>query len=426
MKVLIIAHEFSPYLGSECSVGWNLVNEIGKIHEVTVIHASTNQFSSNNYSNHVKDYFHKNSELANFEVISIPQPKRLTWLIKLNKFISGSNSSIGVPYIYFYIYRNWQKDVYEYVKYSNFIDKVDVIHQLTSISFREPGYLWKLNKPFFWGPISGNVKIPFGYFSLLSFRNRIFQAIRNLSIIIQLKYSKRIHLAAKKSSVLYCVTKDDFNYFSKINKENCVSLLDVGTVKYNLGARVHSSNEEVVNFVWIGRIVYSKAIEILIHAVNKINHTKYKDKVHFKVIGNGPDYSKNKILAEKLKIDNISWIGEVSHFDAMEILKSSDCLVHTSIREATSAVILESLSFGVPVICHDAFGMSIAVDNTCGIKIPLLNFESSVSNFTNAIIEIVNNPGNLKKLRLGAINRSNDLSWEEMATIISNNYNKIK
>jgi glycosyltransferase involved in cell wall biosynthesis len=426
MKVLIIAHEFSPYLGSECSVGWNLVNEIAKIHDVIVIHASTNQLGSNNYSNHVKDYFDKNPESANFKVISIPQPKRLIWLIKLNKFISGSNSSIGVPYIYFYIYKHWQKDVYKYVKFSNFIDNVDVIHQLTSISFREPGYLWKLSKPFFWGPISGNVKIPFGYFSLLTFRNRVFQAIRNLSIIIQLKYSRRIQLAAKKSSVLYCVTKEDYNYFSKINKENCVSLLDVGSVKYNLDTNIHSKIEEVVNFVWIGRIVYSKAIEILIHTVNNINHTNYKYKVHFKVIGNGPDYSKNRILAEKLNIDNISWIGEVSHYDTMELLKSSDCLIHTSIREATSAVVLEALSFGVPVICHDAFGMSIAVDNTCGVKIPLVNFESSVEYFTNVIIDIVNNPGILKKLRLGAVKRSDDLSWEEMARIISNNYNKIK
>jgi glycosyltransferase involved in cell wall biosynthesis len=316
--------------------------------------------------------------------------------------------------------------VYKYVKFSNFIENVDVIHQLTSISFREPGYLWKLNKPFFWGPISGNVKIPFGFFGLLTFRNRFFQALRNLSIIIQLKFSKRIHLAAKKSSFLYCVTKEDFNYFSKINKENCVSLLDVGSVKYNLATSGHSRNEEVLNFVWIGRIVYSKAIEILIHTVNNINHTNYKDKVHFKVIGNGPDYNKNRILAEKLKIDNISWIGEVSHVDTMELLKSSDCLIHTSIREATSAVVLESLSFGVPVICHDAFGMSIAVDNTCGVKIPMVNLESSIVDFTNAIIEIVNNPGILKKLRLGAIKRSDHLSWEEMAHIISNNYNKIK
>ena len=49
-------------------------------------------------------------------------------------------------------------EVYKFVKGREFNFEIDLIHQLTSISFREPGFLWRLDKPFVWGPISGNVK----------------------------------------------------------------------------------------------------------------------------------------------------------------------------------------------------------------------------------------------------------------------------
>ena len=425
MKILIIAHEFSPYLGSECSVGWNIVNQISKFHEVVVISARTNQFGSNSYVDDVEHYFSSNSGISFFDYISIPQPKNLQWLIKFNKYISGPNSAIGLPFIYFYVYRRWQKDVYKFVISSKFIDDVDVIHQLTSISFREPGYLLRLNKPFVWGPISGNVRIPIGFFNLLTLENRFFQVIRNVLIYLQLNYSFRILSAAKKASFLYCVTKEDFDHFSKINNQNCISLLDVGSSIYSSINEKNLNSKELITFVWIGRIVYSKAIEILIHALNNINKTNLQNKIEVIVIGNGPDLNRNKLLAEKLNINNILWTGEVSHAEAMKLLCAGDCLIHTSIREATSAVVLESLSHGVPVICHDAFGMSVAVDETCGVKVPFVNFDTSVLYFTNAIMELVNNPLYLKNLRSGAIKRSSELTWEEMAKIISSNYYRI-
>ena len=47
LKVLIVAHEFSPEQGSECAVGWNYVTRIAEYHDVTVIYASGSQFKKN-------------------------------------------------------------------------------------------------------------------------------------------------------------------------------------------------------------------------------------------------------------------------------------------------------------------------------------------------------------------------------------------
>ena len=106
-------------------------------------------------------------------------------------------------------------------------------------------------------------------------------------------------------------------------------------------------------------------------------------------------------------------------------MKSSDVLVHTSYREATSNVIPEALSFGVPVICHDISGMAIAINDECGIKVPLMSYEQSIFGFRNALRLLLQNPELVIGLRKGAVRRSSQLSWDSMAETIATDYIRI-
>ena len=423
LNIIIIAHEFSPYQGSECAVGWNLVNEISKYHNVIVLYASTNQLGTSNYEEHVTDFFNKNEKRDSLTLISIPQSTKISLLLKVNKFLSPLNWSIGIPMLYFICYKYWQKEVYNYFVSQNLIIRTDIIHQLTSISFREPGYLWKINKPFFWGPISGNVRIPLGFFNILSFNEIIKENIRNIIVFIQLNYSFRVNSALKKADKVYCVTQNDFDHFNAKKNQDVFPMLDVGCLRGQISLK-KSSIKKKLNFIWIGRIVYSKALTIFLKSISIVNNTILDKEVNFFIIGDGPNLKKNKLIGEKLNIYNLTWLGHLPHNEVLELLKTSDCLVHTSIREATSASILESLSFGVPVICHDAFGMAIAVNDSCGIKIPFINTEISIKKFADAMINLINNSEQIDRLSLGSFKRSNQLSWESMALKISDDYFK--
>jgi glycosyltransferase involved in cell wall biosynthesis len=103
-------------------------------------------------------------------------------------------------------------------------------------------------------------------------------------------------------------------------------------------------------------------------------------------------------------------------------MRASDFLVHTSLREATSSVIPEALSVGLPVLCHDANGMGIAVTKTCGIKVPLVSFERSIRGFHDAMVALVSDTDYLASLKAGASMRSIELSWDNMAQRIAYDY----
>jgi glycosyltransferase involved in cell wall biosynthesis len=111
---------------------------------------------------------------------------------------------------------------------------------------------------------------------------------------------------------------------------------------------------------------------------------------------------------------------------------SSDVLVHTSYREATSNVIPEALSCGLPVICHDISGMAIAVTQECGIKVPLESHEKSVLGFRQALRELLPTSQNLNTtsphlaaLKSGSLHRATDLSWDHFANRLALDYARI-
>jgi glycosyltransferase involved in cell wall biosynthesis len=423
LNVLIVSHEFSPDQGSECAEGWNLVIRIAKYHDVTVLFASGSQFCNDNYIKSVNNYFKLNNSITGLKLVNIDQPRITKCLAKINKLFINF-SSIGLPIIYFIGYKFWQKEVYKKAKELNRIYIFNITHQLTQITFREPGYLWKLNIPFVWGPTGGTSTIPNRFLKILSWKSRVFEIIRNFSNFYQFNYVNNIVQANKRAALIYCFTNEDGIRF-KIRSNGIIKLmLDAGTHNKEEDIILKDDKDtSVITGIWCGQLIERKAPLILINALAIGKFSKSFLKII--IIGSGPLEDSLHDLAQKLKIDNIEWINSVSHDKIFELMKNADFFVHTSYREATSNVIPEALTMGLPVICHDVNGMSIAVNENCGIKIPLISYEYSVRYFSKAINTIITNRNLLNKFKFGASVRAKEISWDIMAETISNDYIKI-
>jgi glycosyltransferase involved in cell wall biosynthesis len=130
------------------------------------------------------------------------------------------------------------------------------------------------------------------------------------------------------------------------------------------------------------------------------------------VVGDGPETAHWKSLAQSLGLTAIHWTGHVSQELALREMSGADLLAFTSVMEGTPHVVLEALSLGVPIVCHDACGMGIAVNNDCGIRIPLQDSAASIAGFAGAITRLAASPAELTRLSQGALRRADDLSWD--------------
>jgi glycosyltransferase involved in cell wall biosynthesis len=130
-------------------------------------------------------------------------------------------------------------------------------------------------------------------------------------------------------------------------------------------------------------------------------------------------------LCNKYKLTNIKFIGSVDKVIVDELMTNSHILIHTSIKEAASAVILEGLASGLPIVCHDAFGMSHAITDICGIKVIFKNKRESIFGFKKALEAFLDNANLVENLSDGSYKRAKELSWNGLVQKISNDYAEI-
>jgi len=416
---LIIAHEFSPTKGSESAVGWNLVTRLCKYHDVTVFYASGSQFRNNSYVEVINNYFKTSPPIQGLTCVNIDKPPMSKLLAKFN-YVFRKLTPIGLPVLYYWGYNYWQRSVFKKGKSLHQTTNFDIVHQLTQITFREPGYMWKLGIPFVWGPTGGTSTFPNTFRKKLSITSKILISIRSISNFYQFRFVSRISNANKKASVIYSFSKKDAERLKKRATGEIKIMLDVGTYPRPDVAIEGRKDDGILRGIWCGRLSDFKAPGILIEALALSPVTR--EKIRFIIIGNGGLGESMSTLAKELKLENIEWIKEVDHAKVFELMGQSDFFVHTSIQEATSSVITEALTMGLPVICHDAFGMSIAITDSCGIKVPLVSPVESIEGFHRAMESIVLDKKLLEELKVGAYKRSLEISWDRMAETIANDY----
>lgn len=410
MRVLINAFACSPYRGSECAVGWNIPKELARHHEVTVICGDLKKARPNWHD--LADY---GFGRIPFAVTYVAPTGAISLLERLHRLP-------GLWFLYYVAYNLWQRRAFKKAQELQSVRMFDVVHQLNMIGYREPGYLWKLDAPFVWGPIGGAPNEPWAFRSLFTPTGRIKTGLRTVLNEVQKRLSFRARRAAKRAGRLWVVTAADEQMVRWVWGCDCERMLEVGADSLLLGVLHHMAHGEVLRVVWSGIHTSRKALPVLLHALSKLR----TEAIHVDILGEGPETADWQKLARKLGIGNLlTWVGRKSRKEALERMRNANLLACPSIKEASSVVVLEALSLGLPVICHDACGMGTVVTEQCGIKIPLKDPETSIAGFANALRRFLADPGLVEKLSRGALARAQELTWAAKASEISHGYGDV-
>ena len=420
MRVLVSAFAFSPYRGSECSVGWNIVNELAKHHNVTVLCGDL-RGDKHTYREFERYYgvagVPKNeADSATGLSIEYIAP---TCLIS---FLEQVHNIPGFWGVYYLAYWLWQKKAYRRARVLNTEKRFDVAHQLNMIGYREPGYLWKLDIPFFWGPVGGGPNEPITFCKMFSWIGCIKVLLRTFINGVQKRLCFRAKRAARLAKRIWVVTDADYQMVHDLWNLQCERMVEAGKDDMIEGSVKNYDGRSSLRIVWSGIHTSRKALPILLHAL-----VVFKDaNVHVDILGEGPETVIWKALAIRLGVSSLlTWHGRLPRANALDVMSKAHVLACPSIKEASSIVVIEALSLGLPVICHNACGMGIVVTDNCGFKIPLKNPRTSIDGFATAIKDIISNPKLITEKSIGAITRAMELTWSEKAKCFSSAYNEV-
>jgi glycosyltransferase involved in cell wall biosynthesis len=402
----VSAYACSPYRGSEPGVGWNWVVMLSKYHDLWVITE--------------KDEFQSDLEKEMSRTPELNQRIKFYYVKRKRNIIL---EKIWPP-SYYWTYKKWQKDAYALACSLHKEIDFDAVHQLNMIGYREPGYLWKLPLPFIWGPIGGFVQTPWPFIRFIGLRNALHYSARNIINSLQMRFSQRVRAAMNKANALIAATKVDQKGIEKHFGKKSLLISEIGISEpLHIPKDKGFDSKRIIELCWCGRIIGGKALPIALYALNKIKN-EIQIKLH--VIGDGHDRRQCVMLAQKLGLDSIiHWHDWMEHDESIRLISKSDAMLITSIQDSTSNVVMEALSHGVPVICHDLCGFGNVIDETCGIKITAVNPQKSIDGFANAIRNLANNPALLTNLSNGALARASEFTWDHKMKALASIYNEV-
>lgn len=409
-SILINAYACSPNMGSEPGMAWNWCVNLAKYCELHII-------TEGEFKDKIKAVLPTMPQGNNMHFYYNPvsdEIRKMCW-----------NQGDWRFYKY---YRKWQWKTYlmaeEIIKQHH----IDIVHQLNMIGFREPGYLWRIeDRPFVWGPIGGLKQFPSSYLEGAGIKMKLFNRIKNIINIYQIKHDKRVDQALKKADLLISSIPDSYNAIKKYKGLNSIVIPETGcfiddnSIKRNKEEKV----DDDFRLLWVGKFDFRKQLNIALATMSKL-----KDKSNIKLIicGSGSDdqVSYYKQIAINLGIDdNVVWKGNIENNKVKEEMHKSDIFFFTSVSEDTSTVVLEAVSCGLPVLCFDTCGMGYVINESVGQKIPLTNPKQSADDFAEKINYLYNNREYLQKLSDGCKQRQKELSWDNKAKQMVELYNKV-
>lgn len=392
LHIMLSAFACNPREGSESGVGWNWLKEISKENAVWVF-ILANKIQEKEVERAVS-FLSYNKHI---HIIAVEFPK---YYRIVQDILNACNMSwISNSQFYYYLgYELWQRRIFKIAKKIAQEVRIDIVHLVTLAAWHGCGYLWKLNIPFIFGPITGAQKTPLAGYHFLPLRGKIQEAARSFLFNIIWKLWPNPRHAIKKAEIVIVANPETKRKIEKIRENKPILFLtEVGadsTIE-NAGKTYQPASR--VNLLWVARLIHRKNFGLL----SEVLYTLPANiDWSLRVVGDGGllEYWRKKTRKKNLE-KRITFLGKVNHQELSEHYSWADIFVFPSLREATGTSLIEAMSYGLPVISLDLHGASVVLDDTCGIKVPIKNKNQMIHDFREAILALCYN--NVMRINMG-------------------------
>lgn len=276
--------------------------------------------------------------------------------------------------------------------------RIDLVHQPTPVSPREPSALFGLGVPLIIGPMNGGMDYPEPFRQMQSktvdfgmWGGRLFSNLLN-RILPGKRQAQTLLVANQRTNLALpsCLRGEVHELV-----ENGVDL----SVWHCPDRPADAFDpDRPARFVYLGRLVDWKAVNILLEAFGKV--VKETPAV-LEVIGDGEDRKALEAQAKDLDLpDNcaVRFTGWLSQKQCAQRLAQADVLVLSSLLECGGAVVLEAMAIGLPAVATRWGGPVDYLDETCGYLIEPSSLPDFIGGLTDAMVKLAKSPDLRKQM----------------------------
>lgn len=401
-RVLLSAYAFSPTLGSEFAQGWNYVQQMQTRYRLTVLVGSSD------------------GRMGDFSLLEHPAVKALGDAVEIVRIepdlfcrvIKWCDVRLGMSWLFVLALRRWHWLAYREARRLHETFRFEAVHQLGPVGFRNPGYLYRLGIPSYWGPIGG-----FQYIDMkLAFRSSprywLISMVRNIST----------YIAARSSYVKAAVRGfHSLSFATATNKRNFEALYGVrGPVLSDQAMVRHETvfHDKPVapplRVVWCGSVDARKNIRLLLDIAAQLQFIAAP--ITITVIGAGSLLDVAVEHARERKLANLRFTRQLPRPEVQQQFREAHVLSFTSLSEANTSTFFEALEAGCIPVALDLDGFSTNITDDIGAKVDTVaGWEAIVDDYVTRLAELATDPDR-RAQHVAAIRRDADrFSWTTLA-----------
>lgn len=406
-KAMLSVYCCEPNLSSEPAVGWNMVKEISRYHDVWAIVAEEHRAGIEK------------------EIAVNPLPN-VTWIYQdLPHWLTFWKKGERGRRLHYYL---WQIAAYRTVKALHKKVKFDVIHHITYVSYWQPSFLSLLNAPFVWGPVGGAESAPHSFYSMLNPRALRHERIRDLIRGAAHNFDPYVRRTAKRARVALATTEETATKMRDLGVKDPrivpAIALPASEIE-DLNNRIGRAAVSPFRVISIGRLIGWKGFELGVRAFAEL--VKEVPQSEYVICGDGEEREALENLARELGVaDKVQFLGLVKRDEAMNKLAQSDVLLHPSLHDSGGQVCIEAMATSRPVICLNLSGPAIQVTDETGIRVPAIDPEQAVRDLAGALKKMAYDPEMRQQMGVSGRQRVwDEFNWDDKGAKISEIYNEV-
>ncbi len=307
---------------------------------------------------------------------------------------------------------------------------IQVVHQPMPVSPREPSILFDLGAPVAIGPMNGGMEYP------PAFQPRKIRWVAKLVGLGRATAGlmNRIMPGKPRAAALLVANERtrqalplDLGARAVVLPENGVDL----SLWQRPAAYAAGPSSGVPTFVFMGRMVDWKAVDLLLYAFDQSSR---KAPMSLTLIGDGPESpalreqarQQGRLALREGEAGKIFFAGWQPQATCADILRRSQALVLPSLWECGGAVVLEAMACGLPVIATAWGGPMDYLDDRCGILVPPTTRPSLIDGLAQAMRTLATD-ADLRQ-RMGAAGRAKvqrEFDWEHKVDVMLDVYRRL-
>lgn len=399
MRVLSCAFTCCPpgklgFSGGEDVLGWNLVCQVAKHHEVWILTDARNRES-------IEEGLSESSlPRAHFIYVDLPSIMK-----PLLKFQGGHQ-------FYYYF---WQVKAYFTARRAHKNIEFDLFHHITYANDWMVNFIGALLPVVYVrGPGGGAHRTPKGLLSEYPKAGRIWESVRSIGQWL-FRHDPLFVTGQNRAAALLVCNKEAMEELPPSWSEKA-TMFPVNGISDNDLVLTTRNDEPHSEFrvMSAGTLIRVKGFALAIKAFHQFQESHENSK--FTIFGDGPEAPRLKSLIQSLGLSGKVELRPGIPRDALlREMADHDVFLFPSLRDGGGAVVVEAMAAGTPVLCLDVGGPAMHVSVECGIKVIPSSPHQAIKHLAEGLTLLHDNTE--LRQRMGAAGRqkvSETYSWDAL------------